>query len=286
MLIATDPLSLLFIFSFLFGLLFLIVTAFLGGIGQGHHVGGHHIHIGGHGAPHVHAHTSHAVHGHAGHTNASHAQAAHAQAAHNGQAGQKVGKPAPATAQAHVNILSYLGYINPLSLAIFLVGFGFFGYVFHNSTALALPLALALSGLSGLVIAIILLMTIDRLFGGYEGSTMQDVSDRTGLVGKVNITIPENGIGEILYVSPGGMRKSVPARTVDGRRLESNQEIVVVNYQAGVAEVDTWDRVISQGEPEDLDLPDEDELAQLRTLLNESPKAETEYVMRKDLQKE
>lgn len=286
MLIATDPLSLLFVFSFLFGLLFLIVTAFLGSIGQGHHIGGHHIHIGGHAAghhaaPHVHTHTAHAGHGHAGHT-----PAGHTQAAHHGQAGQKVGKTAPVTTETHANFLSYLGYINPLSLAIFLVGFGFFGYVFHNSTALALPIALALSGLSGLIIAIILLMMINRLFGGYEGAAMQDISDRTGLVGKVNITIPENGIGEILYVSPGGARKSVPARTVDGRRLDRDQEVVVVNYQAGVAEVDTWDRFISQGETEALTLPDEDELAQLRALLNESPKAETEYVMRKDLQKE
>jgi len=281
MLIATDPLSLLFVFSFLFGLLFLFVTAFLGSIGQGHHIGGHHIHAGGHAAPHVHVHTAHAGHGHAGHTNAGHTQAVH-----SGQSGQKAGQPAPSTTEAHVNFLSYLGYINPLSLAIFLVGFGFFGYVFHNSTQLALPFALALSGLCGLLIAAILLMMFNRLFGGYEGAAMQDISDRTGLVGKVNITIPENGIGEILYVSPGGVRKSVPARTVDGRRLDRDQEVVVVNYQRGVAEVDTWDRFISQGEPEALNLPDEDELAQLRALLTESPKAETEYVMRKDLQKE
>lgn len=278
MLIATDPLSLLFIFSFLFGLLFLFVTAFLGNIGHGHHISGHHIHVG-HGGHHAapHAHTS----GHAGHTNAGHAQAAH-----NGQAGQKVGKPVPATTQAHVNFLSYLGYINPLSLAIFLVGFGFFGYVFHNSTQLALPFALILSGLSGLVIAIILLLLLNRLFGGEEGSSMQDISDRTGLVGKVNITIPENGVGEVLYVSPGGMRKSVPARSLDGRRLDRDQEVVVVNYQAGVAEVDTWERFINQGDAEILNMPDEDELAQLRALLTESPKAETEYVIRKDLQKE
>jgi len=283
MLIATDPLSLLFIFSFLFGLLFLFVTAFLGNIGHGHHIGGHHIHVGAHSGHHAapHVHTSHAGHAHAGHANAGHVQAAH-----NGQAGQKAGQPAPATTQAHVNFLSYLGYINPLSLAIFLVGFGFFGYVFHNSTQLALPFALALSGFCGLVIAAMLLITMNRIFGDSEGSTALDVSDRTGLVGKVNITIPENGIGEILYISPGGTRKSVPARSVDGRRLDRDQEIVVVNYQAGIAEVDTWERFINQGELEAAAMPDDDEMTQLRALLNESPKAETEYVIRKDLQKE
>ncbi len=284
MLIATDPLSLLFIFSFLFGLLFLLVTAFMGNIGHGHHIGGHHIHIGGHGAGHhaaPHVHTSHAGYARAGHINTGHTQAAH-----NGQSGQQSGTPAPSTTQGHVNFLSYLGYINPLSLAIFLVGFGFFGYVFHNSTQLALPFALVLSGLCGLVIAAILLVTMNRIFGGGNDATSLDVSDRTGLVGKVNIAIPENGIGEILYASPGGMRKSVPARTIDGRRLERDQEIVVVNYEAGVAEVDTWDHFINQEEAPTLNLPDENELAQLRTLLNEPSKVEAKYVMRKDLQKE
>ncbi|HEU5230713.1 MAG TPA: hypothetical protein VFU49_23020 [Ktedonobacteraceae bacterium] len=283
MLIATDSLSLLFIACFLFGLLFLIVTTFLGNIGHGHH-----IHSGGHGAGHHaaahgghHAHTSHTGNGHA-----SHANSGSAQAAHNGQAGQKAGKPASSTTEGHASFLSYLAYINPLSLAIFLVGFGFFGYVFHNSTQLALPFALALSGICGLIIAAILLITMNRIFGGGDDSTSLDVSDRTGIVGKVNITIQENSIGEVLYLSPGGMRKSVPARSIDGRRLERDQEVVILNYQEGVAEVDTWDHLINQEAPASIMLPDDDELAQLRALLNESPKTETEYVMRKDAQKE
>jgi hypothetical protein len=62
------------------------------------------------------------------------------------------------------------------------------------------------------------------------------------------MTIPHMGIGEIIYVSPGGMRKSVPARSIDGRRLEREQEIVVVNYKGGIAEVDTWEHFIDQDE--------------------------------------
>src|SRR5260370_35021125 len=53
MLIATDPLSLVFIGCFTFGMLFLIVTALLGNLGQGHdgsHVAGQHgsLHVGDH----------------------------------------------------------------------------------------------------------------------------------------------------------------------------------------------------------------------------------------------
>jgi hypothetical protein len=42
------------------------------------------------------------------------------------------------------------------------------------------------------------------------------------------------------------MRKSIPARSLDGRRLERDQEVVVVNYQNGIAEVDTWERFTNQ----------------------------------------
>ena len=114
---------------------------------------------------------------------------------------------------------------------------------------------------------------------------MQDIADRTGMVGKVSTTIQENSMGEIIYTSPGGMRKSIPARSVDGRRLERDQEVVVVNYQHGIAEVDTWDHFINE-EGHYSEPSVSDELAKLRALLDESSDSNTELVMRKDQQKE
>jgi hypothetical protein len=136
-----------------------------------------------------------------------------------------------------------------------------------------------------------MLVLLARLFGDSEGATVQDVSDRTGLLGKVSITIQENSLGEIIYISPGGMRKSIAARSVDGRRLERGQEVVVVNYQHGVAEVETWERFIKEEEALEPEAAasHEDELAKLRALLGDSDETKTsniELVMRKDLQKE
>jgi hypothetical protein len=82
------------------------------------------------------------------------------------------------------------------------------------------------------------------------------------------------------------MRKSIPARSIDGRRLEREQEVVVVNYQGGVAEVETWERFINEEEEAQGTAPNIDELAKLRALLEESDKAESQLVIRKDLQKE
>ena len=184
--------------------------------------------------------------------------------------------------------LSVLSYVNPTSVVLFLLGFGFFGYVFHNTAHFLFPITLLLAGVSGLVIAALLLVMLGRLFGDSEGATVQDVSDRTGLLGKVSITIQENSLGEMIYTSPGGMRKSIPARSLDGHRLERGQEVVVVNYQHGIAEVDTWERFINENEEEEIQaaMPNSDELAKLRTLLEESDTANTELVIRKELQKE
>lgn len=269
--IATDPLSLVLIACFLVGLIYFIVTALLGNLGHGTahatHAVGHPVdaHIGQHTG--VHVHTS-------GHTTG------HAQAHTSGKT------------QASGHNQSLASFLNPTSVMFFLLGFGFFGYVFHNIVGLEAPLLVLLfAGLSGVVIALLLLYLITRLFGDSESATEQDISDRTGLLGKVSTTIQEGGLGEVLYVSPGGMRKSIPARSRDGQRLERNQEVVVVSYQNGVAEVDTWEHFISEeGTYEGTSgssMMDSDDLETLRTLLDESGKTDSQaLVMRKDSQKE
>lgn len=281
MLIATDPLSLVFIACFLFGLLFLIVTAILGNLGHGAtHSVAHHgpVHIGGHVGAHSVGHA--ATHG-----------PAHAPTHTTGHAAGSHGTSGNSTPQG--NIPSLLSYINLTSIVFFLIGFGLFGYLIHNVVQVVALFALGLAGVSGILIAALLLLLLNRLFGNSEGETVQDVSDRTGIVGKVSMTIQENSLGEVLYTSPGGMRKSIPARSVDGRRLDRDQEVVIVNYQRGVAEVDTWDHFIGEEElhlaatsSTAPDASEADELAKLRALLEEPGKTDTELVMRKDLQKE
>ena len=276
--IATDPLSLFFVGCFLFVILFLIVTALLGNLGHGHggaHIGAHHapMHLGGHVG---------GAHG-VGHT-ASHALAhgpVHAPAHAAGT------QSASGNTTSTGNISSILSYLNISTIVYFLIGFGLLGYIFHNTLQFVALLTLALATVSGLIMAALLILLLNRLFGNSEGETVQDVSDRTGMVGKVSMTIQENSLGEVLYISPGGLRKSIPARSIDGRRLERGQEVVIVNYQQGIAEVDTWDHFIGEEESRSsITSPDVDELATLRALLDESNKTDTPLVVRQDLQKE
>jgi membrane protein implicated in regulation of membrane protease activity len=272
-LIAHDPLSLVFIFCFLLGFGFFLLTALLGSHGHGHvHVGGH-VHIGGH------VHAGGHIHMHAGH----HAGAAAHTQAHG--ASHTVGQQGEQQGQTQQGNFSLLAYLNPTSIGLFFLGFGLFGYFFHNLANLAASLSLVLAIVSGIVLAFLLLSLLNRLFANVEGSTEQDVADRTGILGRVSLTIPEKGIGEIIYTSPGGLRKSIPARGLNDQRVERDQEVVVVNYQNGVAEVDTWEHFMHE-EAHTADSMTLDEMAKLRALLNESGPSEIEMIMRTESQKE
>lgn len=269
--IVTDPLSLLFLASFLFGLLFLIVTTLLGSLGQGHGVG--------HSASHGVAHQVH-LGGHIGGSTHQMIQTRQTDVtrttAHHSTDSAKGGS-------------SLLTYINPTTIVLFLLGFGFFGYVFHNLADWTFPLTLLGACVGGLIVTMLLLALLARFFGDSEGETVQDVSDRVGLIGKVSMTIQENGLGEILYTSPGGLHKSIPARSADGRRLERGQEVVVTNYQHGAAEVDTWEHFLEQeqaGFSHSTANTDPDALDKLRTLLEESGDTDAQMLMQKEAQKE
>jgi hypothetical protein len=255
--IANDPLSLMFVACFAIGLLFLLIIAFSGhghGHSLAHHAGGATSHI-----------------GHAGHTPLAHAT-------HGPHASTPTGHSTSQVANhnAHGSHLSLFAIVNPLNIVLFLLGFGFFGYITSATKAFALPLTIVLASAGGLIIALALITILNRAFGNATGTTIQDVSDRTGLLGKVIMTIPQEGIGEIIYVSPGGMRKSIPARSIDGRRLEREQEVVVINDSAGIVEVDTWEHFISQeasnsastGEGTKI-RPHSNDMATLRALLDD-----------------
>jgi len=259
-LIATDPLSLVFIFCFVLGFGFFLAASLMGH-GHGHaHVGHVHVHVSAvHHAP-VHG-GSHIAH-----------SATHAPNAHGSASEQQAAPHAP---------FSLVGYLNPTSIALFLLGFGFFGYFFHNLTPVAASLSLLLAVIGGIVLTAVLLSLLSRLLANVESSTEQDVVDRTGMLGKVSITIPEKGLGEIIYTSPAGMRKSIPARGLDNQRLERDLEVVVVNYQNGVAEVDTWEHFM-HGETNSADFTPSDELEQLRTMLDQSSSGEMEMMMQQE----
>ncbi len=252
--LAIDTLSLVFITCFVVSGTFLILSSLLG-FGHGHIHFGHIGHAGhvGHAGPISHAagHASGLIH-HAlpqGHTAG---QAAHA-AAHTGASTNQ-----SATAQAPTNPpiwATLLGYLNLYALLAFLFWFGLIGFILHNLTNFGSLSAFIGALLVGVVGAVLVNFAMSRLMGrGDDGVLSQDSSEMVGTIGAVSLPIRAGGIGEVIYTKGAGGRKSIGARSIDGQAIPRDAEVVIVGYEKGIAQVQTWDRFITENDELDEDV--------------------------------
>ncbi|MEO7002737.1 MAG: hypothetical protein ABI068_13065 [Ktedonobacterales bacterium] len=259
--IATDPLSLVFIACALFSGLFLAATTLLGAGHSGHglHLGGHAVH-----APHIAA-DGHAVHvGHIGasaHAGVNDHAAAVSHAGQTGQTGQTASSAHPAAQgsdasasaaaptggllQALTGLL--LASLNLYGALIFLLIFGVLGYLLYNGFA-ALPVivVLLIAAGFGATCAVGVNALLARLFLENEaGLLTAENSQMEGRLGTVSMAIRPDGIGEVIFTGASGGRQSVGAHSVDSEAIAVGAEIVLLSYQDGVATVQTWDRFLA-----------------------------------------
>ncbi len=249
--IATDPLSLLYVACVVFAGAFIILTTVLG-VGQGHglHVGSHGLHLGGPGA---HA-SGHGLHlgAHAG-THVSPSHAATSIAGHGAPpSGTRVTLPQQSAAtgaaqtDAHGFSLGQLiGSVNLNAVLVFLFCFGLVGYILHNATQVGSLWVIALAIILGLIAAGGVNMLYLRLFGEESGRLGVASSEIEGRVATVSTAIRAGGIGEVLYMGDNGTRKSLSARSSDGSAIDRDADVVIVGYRDGIALVQTWDNFLA-----------------------------------------
>ncbi len=157
--IATDPLSLVFLGCFLFAGLFLVVTTLLG-VDHGHAIGFHghvgHVHLGGHGG-----HTAH-VSGHA--------------------SGHVSGPTDTSSSAGAVPLNSLLNVLadglNLFSLLALLFFFGLLGYLLHNFTNLSVTFSTLVALALGLSAALLTGVFMSRLFLLAEANYLSRDSSR------------------------------------------------------------------------------------------------------------
>jgi membrane protein implicated in regulation of membrane protease activity len=133
---------------------------------------------------------------------------------------------------------------NVSSLLAFLMWFGAAGYAAVNWLGLAAPLALIPAigvGLAGAA----LLSAFLRF--ALRGETVMKPADYRieGTIGRVTVSIPEGGTGEIVF-SKGDRRRSEGARSLDGRPIPRGEEVVVVEYERGIAVVQRWQDFVGE----------------------------------------
>lgn len=232
----TDTLTGVYLFLFAFGLLFSLLTFFLGSIaGHIHLPGG--LHLGPHNhAAHIghighHGHGGEAGHGHAGH--AGHGHGAHGPHGAHDTGQQHFDAPSP---------------FNLSTLMIFLTWFGATGYVLRTYYgSLAAWSLLAATG-CGLVGAGIVYLFLARVL--WRGQTQLDDANYLieGTLARVTSSIRAGGTGEIVYTLDG-KRRVDGARNVEGTPIPAGADVAILRYEGGLAYVAPLDWARGEGFP-------------------------------------
>lgn len=134
---------------------------------------------------------------------------------------------------------SAAGPINFLTVTAFVAWFGGAGYLLTSSFGWLLAPALAGAALAGLTGAAIVFWIMARVLWSPD-ENMQSVDyHMVGVLGQLTQSIRAGGLGELVYVQ-GGTRKSCGARSADGSAIERGAEVVVTDYDGGIAAVRRW----------------------------------------------
>jgi membrane protein implicated in regulation of membrane protease activity len=148
---------------------------------------------------------------------------------------------APATggnAVAH----SHAGNISPfnfITLTAFLAWFGGSGYLLTRYSSIWFVSGLGLSVFAGLLGGGIVFLFLTRVLISREEIMDPADYEMAGVLGRVSVTIRENGTGEIIY-SQAGTRRTSGARTEAGNAIAKGSEIIVTRYEKGIAYVRLW----------------------------------------------
>lgn len=139
------------------------------------------------------------------------------------------------------------GPINFLTVTAFLAWFGGAGFLLTSSFNWLLAPALVGAVLAGFAGGAIVFWIMAHVLWSPD-ENMQTVDyDMVGILGQLSQPIRTNGLGELVYVQ-GGTRKSCGARTDDGSPIERGAEVVVTQYDRGIALVRRWSDLAAANE--------------------------------------
>lgn len=246
--LATDPLSLVFIGCAVFSGAFLVISTLLGA--GDHHFG----HLGGHDVGHNGSHDIHVGHadaGHAGHSADGHGIHTHGADNAHGDTSATQTAAAPSALVTLANTL--LGALNLYGLLMFLLIFGLVGYVAHAVLGWNVLFVMLVPLLFGATCAVGLTILLHTLFATSKETILTaDDARLEGRLGAVTMAIRAGGVGEIIFTRKGGGRQSVGARSATGDAISAGSDIVILDYQDGIASVQTWDTFLAAARAGDL----------------------------------
>ena len=234
------PLDIIFWTCLMLGGAYTLVTLLMGGFTHAAgHAGdiGHALHLPGISG---HAHAGHigghADTGHAGHVDAAHGHAGHGHAGHGDSADHTIGRQ-------HLEIHAHgddggfnlLQYLNPMSVAGFLLGFG--GVGLASRTLGAHPLAALLYGAAGgWGLWLVAYLIITRMFGAAGGTSHIRREELVGAWAHVTAPIAGAQPGMISYTI-AGTRQSIRAITDEGEAIPTGTRVRIRKIDNNTAHV-------------------------------------------------
>jgi membrane protein implicated in regulation of membrane protease activity len=217
-----DGLSAFFLFCTFFGLFFTLISFFLG---ASHGFGGHIGHIG-----HV---------GHVGHVG-GHAVGGHAGGDHAATSGHQASGQSDNSGVSPFNLSTIM---------IFVTWFGAAGYILHRYTGLWGGLILGIATAAGFIGGALMYIFIIRFL--YRATTPplhERDYELAGHTATVTSTIYAGGLGEITYILHG-YRRAESARSLNGQPIPRGTEVVILQYEKGVAYVQAVEEILKQELP-------------------------------------
>jgi hypothetical protein len=132
---------------------------------------------------------------------------------------------------------------NGFSIMVFLCWFGAAGYLLTRYGSFVAGVVVVLAGVCGVAGGAIVFLFLVKVMMPHDRELTADETAVTGVVGRVSAAIRPSGTGEIIYEQLGA-RRSAPARSEDGTRIEKQEEVFVVRYEKGIAYVRRWEEVL------------------------------------------
>jgi membrane protein implicated in regulation of membrane protease activity len=136
---------------------------------------------------------------------------------------------------------------NFITATAFLAWFGGAGYLLTRFSGVWFVTGLGLAVGSGLAGGTIVFLFLSRVLISQEESMDPADYEMTGVLGRISVSIRENGTGEIIY-SQAGTRRSCGARCEDGNAIAKGAEVMVTRYEKGIAYVRLWAEVSGEQE--------------------------------------
>ena len=202
-------LSSFYLFCFLMGLTFSVLTFLAGAV---------HVHI------HLPFHSHLPVHG---------------GSVHIGQGGQ-AGGHGTAMKSGSLRGGSHVSWLNASTIMAFLAWFGGAGYILTRTSHLVAAASLSLAVVAGLAAGTVVYRFMLKLTHAGDSLMLDEDYRIEGCVGTLSLPIRQQGTGEVIF-SLGGVRRCAGARSEGGAPVEKGAEVVIERYEKGIAYVKRWE---------------------------------------------